>query len=176
MANALTCGKCGNEIASDRLKLEFGGNCPWCLATFALSDPPSPAVPVSGAFESVGKYVLTEKLGTGGMGEVWKALDSELNRWVALKFLKDQDPREVARFAREAHMSAKLSHPNIAAVHEIGEAGGRHYIAMQCVEGRTLETFRTNDRRLLVRLCMDAAKALDHAHRHGVIHRDVKPG
>ncbi|HZL72705.1 MAG TPA: protein kinase, partial [Planctomycetota bacterium] len=182
MANALACAKCGNTIASDRIKLEFDGNCPWCLAAFALGDAPqdesasTSLVPGAKASDRLGKYLLMEKLGTGGMGEVWKALDTELNRWVALKFLKDQDSKELARFAREAHMAAKLSHPNIAAVHEIGEVGGRHYIAMQCIEGRTLETFRTNDRRLLVRLCLDAAKALDHAHRHGVIHRDVKPG
>jgi len=182
MANALACGKCGNTIASDRVNLEFDGNCPWCLAAFALGDPPqdnpasTPLVPGAKASTRLGKYLLTEKLGTGGMGEVWKALDTELNRWVALKFLKDQDPRELARFTREAHMAAKLAHPNIAAVHEIGEAGGRHFIAMQCIEGRTLETFPRNDRRLLVRLCLDAARALDHAHRHGVIHRDVKPG
>ena len=182
MANALACEKCGNTIASDRLRLEFDGNCPWCLAAFALDKPPhaDPAlellIPNVKSSDRLGKYLLTEKLGTGGMGEVWKALDTELNRWVALKFLRDQDPKELARFAREAHMAAKLAHPNIAAVHEIGEVGGRHYIAMQCIEGRTLETFPKSDRRLLVRLCMDAARALDHAHRHGVIHRDVKPG
>ena len=179
MVNALACGKCGNSIASDLLQSDFGGNCPWCLAAFALGVPPAEDLPlVAGAKASdrLGKYLLTEKLGTGGMGEVWKALDTELNRWVALKFLKDQDPKELARFTREAHMAAKLSHPSIAAVYEIGEIAGRHYIAMQCIEGRTLETFPRNDRRLLVRLCLDAAKALDHAHRHGVIHRDVKPG
>ena len=124
MVNALACGKCGNSIASDLLQSDFGGNCPWCLATFALGDPPAEDLPlVAGAKASdrLGKYLLTEKLGTGGMGEVWKALDTELNRWVALKFLKDQDPKELARFTREAHMAAKLSHPSIAAVYEIGE-------------------------------------------------------
>src|SRR5688572_29614731 len=176
MANALACQKCGNTIASDRIKLDFNGTCPWCLAAFALGEPPlEESAPHAKASDRLGKYLLTEKLGTGGMGEVWKAFDTELNRWVALKFLKDQDPKEKARFAREASMAAKLSHPGIAAVHEIGEIGGRPFIAMQCIEGRTLETFPRNDRRLLVRLCLDAAKALDHAHRHGVIHRDVKP-
>lgn len=123
----------------------------------------------------IGKYQLTEKLGQGGMGEVWKALDTDLNRWVALKFLKGEDPSHLARLQREAHTAAGLTHPNIAGVYEISESEGRHFIAMQFVQGRTLESFSKADRRLLVQLIRDAARALDHAHRQGVIHRDIKP-
>src|SRR5438552_12377212 len=75
-----------------------------------------------------GKYVRVVRLGAGGMGEVWKGWDRELGRWVALKFLKGRDPDEVARFQREAQTSARLSHPNIAAVYDVGEDSGRSFI------------------------------------------------
>ena len=155
------CSSCGNP-------LEPGvGNCPWCHST--------PAAPRADAQERFGKYLRTEKLGAGGMGEVWKAHDTELDRWVALKFLRDEDPAEVARFQREARTAAALSHPNIAQIYEIVESGGRRFIAMQYVPGRTLETYPRDDRTLLVRLIRDAARAVDHAHHKGIIHRDLKP-
>jgi len=122
-----------------------------------------------------GKFVSTQKLGAGGMGEVWKAWDTELNRWVALKFLKGGDDEEIARFKREAQTAGRLSHPNIAAVHEVGFAHDRHYIAMQFVEGQTLKTFPRVDRRLLGRLVRDAAMAVHFAHGQGIVHRDLKP-
>ncbi len=77
-----------------------------------------------------GRYVADSKLGAGGMGEVWKAWDTQLSRWVALKFLTGGDRDEIARFKREAETAARLSHPNIAAVYDVGEAGGRPFIAM----------------------------------------------
>jgi hypothetical protein len=122
-----------------------------------------------------GKFVRTEKLGAGGMGEVWKAWDTELNRWVALKFLKGGDDEEIARFKREAQTAGALSHPNIAAIHEVGQAHERHYIAMQYIAGQTLKSFPRSDVRTVVGLVRDAAGALQYAHEQGVIHRDVKP-
>ena len=80
--------------------------------------------------EGFGKYRLEAKLGEGGMGEVWKAWQADLGRWVALKFVKGADPEDVARFIREAQLAAKLSHPNIVATYEAGEHEGRHYISI----------------------------------------------
>ncbi|MBI3855943.1 MAG: protein kinase, partial [Planctomycetes bacterium] len=123
----------------------------------------------------VGKFVRVHAIGAGGMGEVWSAWDTELRRWVALKFLNSRNRDEVARFEREAQTAAKLSHPNIAAVYAVGEEGGRPYIALQLIRGRTLAVFPRDDRRVLVEFLRQAALAVHYAHGEGVIHRDLKP-
>ncbi len=128
-------------------------------------------VPVS----SLGKFVKLETIGRGGMGEVCKAFDTELDRWVALKFLIGSDPEDVARFKREAQTAARLSHPNIAAVYEVGDAADRPFIAMQLIAGPTLSSLPRTDRRALAALVRDAALAVHHAHERGVVHRDLKP-
>src|SRR5689334_12635398 len=162
------CGVCGRSVESTLVMNQFGGACPYCIGALVPEEGPAAAPtrpsPTGGEF---GKYVLTERLGKGGMGEVWKALDSELRRAVALKFLHSEDPLELARFEREAHLAASLSHANIGAIHEIGVIDGRHYIAMQYVQGRTLEKYPTGDRRLMARLIRDASRAVEHAHRNG---------
>jgi len=127
-----------------------------------------------------GKYTILEEIGHGGMGVVYKAEDTMLKRLVALKFL----PAELARheeakgrFSLEAQAAAALDHPNICAIHEVGEADGQAYIAMAYIEGRTLR-----DRMALqpleageaVRLAVQIAEGLDEAHQKGVIHRDIK--
>ncbi|MBI2899938.1 MAG: protein kinase [Planctomycetes bacterium] len=127
------------------------------------------------ASERFGKFVRTRKLGAGGMGEVWKAWDTELRRWVALKFLKGGDDEEVERFRREAHMAGNLSHPHIAAIHEMESAYGRHYIAMQYVDGQTLKAAPRIDRRTSVRRVRDASRGVAYAHERGIVHRDLKP-
>ncbi len=122
-----------------------------------------------------GKYVRGDRLGAGGMGEVWKAWDSELNRWVALKFLKGaSDSDEIARFRREAQLAARLGHPNIAAIYAF-EAGDKPYLAMQFVDGRTLRAPGAAGTRTVVAQLRDAAIAVDYAHGQGIIHRDLKP-
>ncbi|HZN62223.1 MAG TPA: bifunctional serine/threonine-protein kinase/formylglycine-generating enzyme family protein [Planctomycetota bacterium] len=174
------CPDCGNVMDSDLVQARFDGSCPWCLAQVATADPESqePGIEISSTLSTgmnFGPYLLDLPLGKGGMGEVWKAKDSRLDRWVALKFLRQEDPGEFARFQREAQTAAGLSHPGIAAIYEVGEIDGRHYIAMQHVSGRTIETFPRSDWRLLVTLLRDAARAVEHAHRKGIIHRDLKP-
>ncbi|HKS15872.1 MAG TPA: protein kinase, partial [Planctomycetota bacterium] len=170
------CGVCGRSVESIEVLNQYGGACPYCIGALVPEGSPSAAPtrppPTGGAF---GKYVLTDRLGKGGMGEVWKAHDTELRRSVALKFLYSEDPMELARFEREAHLAASLSHANIGAIHEIGVIDGRHYIAMQYVQGQTLEKYPKKDRRLMARLMRDACRAVEHAHRNGVIHRDIKP-
>ncbi len=130
--------------------------------------PPSPAA-------RYGKFIRERKLGQGGMGEVWKARDSELNRPVALKLLLVNDAEEIARFKREAQVAGRLTHPHIAAIYEVGFANERHFIAMQFVDGQTLKSLPRTDKRGLVRLIGDAARAVQFAHQQGVVHRDLKP-
>ncbi len=137
-------------------------------------DVPTTASAAGPGARGQAKFRPDRKLGAGGMGEVFRAWDSTLARWVALKYLRGGDDEEIARFKREAQLAAKLSHPHIAAVFEVGEEGGRHYIAMQYVDGGTLKGWK-GDRRVLIAVMRDAARAVGCAHRQGVIHRDLKP-
>ncbi|MGH2688507.1 MAG: serine/threonine-protein kinase, partial [Actinomycetota bacterium] len=123
-----------------------------------------------------GKYVLVRLLGRGGMGTVYKAWDSSLRRWVALKFLLLADSGEdVRRFRREARTAASLKHPDIAAIYEVGEYDGKPFIAMEHVDGRSLAGLKMGVRRAC-EVVRDVALALDYAHSRSIIHRDLKPG
>lgn len=153
---------------------------PWpSVAAMGSAAPPALPPEVAAAAEDranhVGKYVKVRAIGAGGMAEVWSGWDTELRRWVALKFLTSQNREEIARFEREAQTAAKLSHPNIAAVYDVGEEAGRPYIALQLVRGRTLAVFPRDDRRMLIELVRQAALAVHYAHGEGVVHRDLKP-
>jgi len=123
-----------------------------------------------------GRYIRTSMLGQGGAGEVWKAWDTVLERWVALKFLKFEDNEELTRLKREAQTAARLSHPHIAAVFEIAEANGRTFLVMEFIDGQTLATYPRNDHRKLVSLMREISQAIQYAHDQGVVHRDIKPG
>jgi serine/threonine protein kinase/WD40 repeat protein len=135
--------------------------------------------------KSVGKYRIIKKLGHGGMGVVFEAVDSELGRTVALKMIRSNttDPQEAAvdeeRFIREARLSANVpKHPNIVGVYEAGLLEGKHYIAMEYIEGSQLSDWRQKESpslRLQIGVLRDVALAVDHAHRHNIIHRDLKP-
>ncbi len=122
-----------------------------------------------------GKYLRVSPLGSGGMGEVWKAWDTDLGRWVALKFLKSLDAENLVRFQREAQTAGQVDHPHIATIYEVGEKSGTPYIAMQYVDGQTLSTFPRDDIREIVRLMQNTAMAVHAAHEKGIIHRDIKP-
>jgi serine/threonine protein kinase len=124
------------------------------------------------------KYVLLYKLGVGGMGEVWHAWDTVLNRSVALKFPRTTGEEEIRRLYLEAQGAGSFTHPNVASIYEIAEADGRHYIAMQYIRGKTAEELvrgKRPDTREIVRWVRDAAQGVHYAHERGVIHRDLKP-
>jgi len=129
---------------------------------------------------AVGRYVLVREIARGGMGTVYEALDPELKRRIAIKVLHGEiaDARTVARLHREASIAARLQHPNIVAIHEVGTHEGRHFIAMDYVDGRTLADVlreRGTARAELLRMLEDVARAVGFAHARGVVHRDLKP-
>ena len=129
------------------------------------------------------RYALEQRLGSGGMSTVFRATDRILERTVAVKMLAEHlsdDDKFVARFRREALAVAKLTHPNIVQVYDTGVDSGRHYIVMEYVSGRSgaqiLQKTGKVEPRLTVGIAVQACSGLDYAHRHGIIHRDVKPG
>jgi hypothetical protein len=133
-----------------------------------------------GSLGSLGRFLLRERLGEGGFGEVFLAYDPRLDRDVAIKVLKQANPnaRIMGRFFREARAVARLDHPNIVAVHDAGFENGRCWVAYQHVVGRPLWMYRDHQRvdaLTAARIIRALADALDHAHRMGVVHRDLKP-
>lgn len=196
----LVCGRCGERAMSggmDLDRLEACSRCGGPLQPVATEEPapvpapppqpeppPPPPPPPAPEIKKLGKYSVQGLLGRGGMGDVYEALDVGLNRKVALKVIRGElngvRPGLVERFIQEARLAAKLSkHPHIVSVHEADVADGRHYIAMELIQGRTFSEWRRKNAPALrqqIKVLRTVALAVHYAHQHGVLHRDLKPG
>ncbi|HEX7839960.1 MAG TPA: serine/threonine-protein kinase [Kofleriaceae bacterium] len=148
--------------------------------TLPPEDTMAPApVPSAGGLPvaSWDRYELLDLLGRGGMGSVYKARDRRLGRTIAIKFILSADPNLTMRFLREARAQARIEHPNVCRVYEVGEVEGRAYIALQFVDGMPLHQAAAQmslDEKVAV--VRDIAVAVHEAHRLGIVHRDLKPG
>jgi serine/threonine protein kinase len=148
-----------------------------------LDDIPTDAAPyMDDPSRQLGQYILVKQIGKGGMGAVWKAWDKKLTRWVAIKFLLVSEEEDVARFQREAKLAARLRHPNIAPIYEVGEAPAtqageqtRHYLAMEYIDGQTMASATSLPVPEILDLFMKVAQGIEAAHKAGVVHRDLKP-
>jgi len=174
------CPHCDNPIEiidADSLNNVL---CDSCGSSFSLLDEDATATAGSTSHQTIGHFELVELVGYGAFGSVWQALDTKLDRMVAVKIpRKDQlDADEAAKFFREARAAGQLKHPNIVSIHEVGRHDETIYIVSDFIEGVTLHEWLTGRKptpRETAELCVILADALTHAHDAGVIHRDLKP-
>ena len=184
MSNARTCPRCGGELEPGSAE----GLCPRCLLQDAFEAAPeaerlvSVPEPAPGTrVRYFGDYELLRELGHGGMGVVYQARQVSLNRLVAVKLIQGGEfasPQFIQRFRTEAEAAARLQHPNIVAIHEVGEHHGQHYFSMDYVEGPTLEEQVRKGPlppQRAAALVRTIAEAIHYAHGQGILHRDLKP-
>ena len=184
---ARQCPKCGETVT----ELPHQG----CIGLFkeVMQQPPSTKSSIDDMPKEVeevaedptrklNQYILVSQIGRGGMGIVWKAWDTKLTRWAAIKFLSAQEPSDVLRFEREAKLAARLRHPNIAAIFEVGETVApvpgnpiQRYLAMEFIDGLPLSQIEDLDVRDWLQVFVQVGRAVDTAHKAGVVHRDLKP-
>jgi tRNA A-37 threonylcarbamoyl transferase component Bud32 len=176
----ILCPNCRNPIEVAKLSTRDELACPTCGSTFRL-ETDSTVGWESKSGQKLGKYVLLDSVGQGAFGTVYKARDAELDRVVAIKVPRAGNlagAQELDRFLREARSVAQLRHPSIVTVHDVGQAGGVPYLVTDFVEGITLTDLLSARRpsfRESAELIASVAEALQYAHEHGVVHRDVKP-
>ena len=172
------------ECAAALLWLAAMGGAPPTSPDSAVTSPsPAPAIPAgAGDLGRLRDYQLLAKLGEGGMGTVYKAVHTKLDKVVAIKLLpmeRTRDAKAVARFEREMKAAGKLEHPHLVMAHDAGEADERHFLVMEYVAGVDLATLVQRQGALAVadacELVRQAAMGLEYAHQHGLVHRDIKP-
>jgi tetratricopeptide (TPR) repeat protein len=181
-----TCPQCGAKLSGDGP----GGSCPACLLALAIAEPVREAEPGSSALRSqtvryFGDYELLEEIARGGMGVVYRARQLSLNRPVALKMIAAGQlatPGAVQRFHTEAEAGARLDHPHIVPIYEIGQYEGQQYFSMKLIEGGTLADLSPKFKgqspksvEAAARLIGTVARAVHYAHQRGILHRDLKP-
>jgi serine/threonine protein kinase/ribosomal protein S27E len=175
----IRCPHCSNHVELIGDTPLDAVDCTVCGSTFSLVDR-STETRMAEALQKIDRFELISRLGVGGFGTVWKARDTELDRAVAIKIPRygHLSTAEIEQFLREARSVARLQHPNIVPVHEVGREGDAVFIVSDFVRGVSLADLLTGKRhspRETAELCITLAKALEHAHRRGVIHRDLKP-
>jgi WD40 repeat protein/tRNA A-37 threonylcarbamoyl transferase component Bud32/ribosomal protein S27E len=176
---SVRCPHCGHLIQLASGAPLSSVHCDSCGTNFSVVDETA-ASQAAADLGQIGQFQILEKLGTGAFGTVWKARDTRLDRWVSIKIPRHRrlDPAEADKFLREARAAAQLRHPNIVSVHEVGREADLIYIVCDFVEGVSLADWLTSHRMNpceAARLGAKLARALQHAHDAGVIHRDVKP-